>query len=173
MQTQRIIRLLFSLLVLIALLVDAADLYQYPFLPKLENWTYDARLNFTRPDSVDDSVVIIDIDETSLAKVGRFDEALELIRKDNVLPGICGRICTHPCESACRRGEVDAPLAIRDIKRYVADHGSVRHDGPGSRKNNSRSEHIAVIGSGPAGLAAAMDLVRRGFNVTIFEKEKE
>jgi adenylate cyclase len=72
MQLQRIIRLLLSLLVLIALLIDASGLYKYPFLRKLENWTYDARLNFTRPDTLDNQVVIVDIDETSLVKVGRF-----------------------------------------------------------------------------------------------------
>jgi adenylate cyclase len=72
MQLQRIIRLVLSLLVLIALLVDASNLYDYPFVKKLENWTYDARLNFTRPDNRDDRVVIVDIDEASLARVGRF-----------------------------------------------------------------------------------------------------
>jgi len=72
MQLQRIIRLVLSLLVLIALLIDASGLYQYPFVKKLEDWTYDARLNFTRPNTSDDRVVIVDIDETSLAKVGRF-----------------------------------------------------------------------------------------------------
>lgn len=72
MQSQRIIRLLLSLLVLIALLIDTSDLHNYPFLQKLENWTYDARLNFTRPDTTDDQVIIVDIDEISLAKVGRF-----------------------------------------------------------------------------------------------------
>jgi len=72
MQPQRIIRLVLSLIVLLVLLVDASAFFEYPFLRKLENWTYDARLNFTRPDTVDDTVVIVDIDETSLAKVGRF-----------------------------------------------------------------------------------------------------
>ncbi len=72
MQLQRIIRLVLSLFVLLALLVDASGFFEYSFLRKLENWTYDARLNFTRPDTIDDSVVIVDIDETSLAKVGRF-----------------------------------------------------------------------------------------------------
>ncbi len=72
MQLQRIIRLVLSLIVLVALLVDTSKLYQYPFLDKLENWTYDARLNFTLPHDREDKVVIIDIDETSLAKVGRF-----------------------------------------------------------------------------------------------------
>jgi len=72
MQLQRIIRLILSLAVLLALLVDTSDLYNYPFITKLDNWTYDARLNFTRPNDIDKDVVIIDIDETSLAKVGRF-----------------------------------------------------------------------------------------------------
>ena len=72
MQLQRIIRLVLSLLVLIALLVHASDLYNYPFIKKLEDWTYDARLNFTRPDTIDERVVIVDIDEASLARVGRF-----------------------------------------------------------------------------------------------------
>jgi adenylate cyclase len=64
--------LLLSLLILVALLVDASGLFKYPFIQKLENWTYDARLNFTRPDTIDDQIVIVDIDEISLAKVGRF-----------------------------------------------------------------------------------------------------
>lgn len=72
MQLQRIIRLLLSLFVLIALLINASGLYDYEFVHKLENWTYDARLNFTRPDTIDDNIVIVDIDETSLAKIGRF-----------------------------------------------------------------------------------------------------
>jgi len=57
----------------------------------------------------------------ALAKAGRYEEALRLIRRDNVLPAVCGRICTHPCEVACRRGELDAPIAIRDIKRFISD----------------------------------------------------
>ena len=107
----------------------------------------------------------------ALAKDGRYEEALALIRRDNVLPGICGRVCTHPCEDACRRGEMDAPLAIRDIKRFVSD----RVPGEATPRQTiiapKRNERIAVIGAGPAGLAAATDLARQGFGVTIFEKE--
>jgi len=58
----------------------------------------------------------------ALTRAGRFQEALDVVRKDNVLPGICGRVCTHPCEEACRRGDLDEPIAIRDIKRFVADY---------------------------------------------------
>lgn len=72
MQMQRIIRLLLSLVILLVLLIDTSSIYKYPFLQKLENWTYDARLNFTLPNTIDDRVIIVDIDETSLIKVGRF-----------------------------------------------------------------------------------------------------
>ncbi|WP_419663287.1 4Fe-4S ferredoxin iron-sulfur protein [Desulfosarcina variabilis str. Montpellier] len=112
----------------------------------------------------------------ALARAGRYAKALELIRKDNVLPGICGRVCTHPCENACRRAEVDGPLAIRDIKRFLADveagqgNTETQQD---HRPAPTRSETIAVVGSGPAGLAAAADLARQGFAVTVFEKEDQ
>lgn len=72
MQLQRIVRLVLSALILIILLIDTSGLYKYPFIKQLENWTYDARLNFTLPDSIDDRVVIVDIDENSLAEVGRW-----------------------------------------------------------------------------------------------------
>ena len=109
----------------------------------------------------------------ALVRVGRYAQALDLIRKDNILPGICGRVCTHPCELACRRGELDAPVAIRDVKRFVSDRenrvpptGASAEPVPGAGK-------IAIVGSGPAGLAAAADLARMGHSVTVFEKEAE
>ncbi len=107
----------------------------------------------------------------ALAKAGKYQQALDLIRADNVLPGICGRICTHPCEDACRRADLDAPLAIRDIKRFIADRALADPSTRPEPINPTRKERIAVIGAGPAGLAAATDLVRQGFRVTIFEKE--
>lgn len=72
MQVQRIIRLAISALILITLLLDTSGVYRYPFISQLENWTYDARLNFTLPDTLDDRIVIVDIDENSLAEVGRW-----------------------------------------------------------------------------------------------------
>ncbi|SHJ39459.1 NADPH-dependent glutamate synthase beta chain [Desulfatibacillum alkenivorans DSM 16219] len=105
----------------------------------------------------------------ALAGAGRFSKALDLIRRDNVLPGICGRVCTHPCEDACRRGDVDGAVAIRDIKRFVADKGG----GAAPQAAEKKGKKIAVIGSGPAGIAAAADFARQGVAVTVFEKEKE
>jgi NADPH-dependent glutamate synthase beta subunit-like oxidoreductase len=116
----------------------------------------------------------------ALAAQGKYAEALALIRRDNVLPGICGRICTHPCEEACRRGGVDDPVAIRAIKRFLADYEGAdaqRQEVAGSafalKVEPSRPEKIAIIGSGPAGIAAAADLARKGYGVTVLEKEAE
>ncbi len=115
----------------------------------------------------------------ALAAQGRYDEALAVVRRDNVLPGICGRVCTHPCEEACRRGGVDDPVAIRAIKRFLADYEAAdasREAAAGDAvtpAEPTRPERIAVVGSGPAGIAAAADLARRGYGVTVFEKEAE
>ena len=109
----------------------------------------------------------------ALTRVGRFEEALQVIRKDNVLPGICGRICTHPCEEACRRKDLDDAIAIRDIKRFLTDHEIAQAHEPELEETPSRDERAAIIGSGPAGLAAAAELARLGYHVTVFEKEAE
>ncbi|MDY7038193.1 MAG: FAD-dependent oxidoreductase, partial [Thermodesulfobacteriota bacterium] len=107
----------------------------------------------------------------ALAKVGRFREALEVVRRDNILPGICGRICTHPCEETCRRSELDEPIAIRDIKRFLADYEISHPHESTPLEIPKRTQKIAVIGSGPAGLTAAADLARLGYQITVYEKE--
>ena len=107
----------------------------------------------------------------ALAGAGRFQEALEVVRRNNILPGICGRVCTHPCEEVCRRGELDDPIAIRDIKRFLADYELSHPNDLTFPDIPKRSEKIAIIGSGPAGLASAADFARLGYHVTLFEKE--
>ncbi len=109
----------------------------------------------------------------SLIAAGKFHEALHVVRKNNPLPGICGRVCTHPCETYCNRNQIDSPVAIRSLKRFVADY-ELDHPIPKPQKTaGTRKEKIAIIGSGPAGLTAAHDLARSGFNVTIFEELSE
>ncbi|MDH4222433.1 MAG: NAD(P)-binding protein [candidate division Zixibacteria bacterium] len=105
-----------------------------------------------------------------LIVAGKFQEALDLIKKDNPLPGICGRVCTHPCESECNRRKVDESVAICALKRFVADwelKKSVKRAEPIARISD---EKIAIVGSGPAGLTCANDLIRLGYGVTVFEK---
>ncbi len=107
----------------------------------------------------------------ALAGQGRFDKALDLVRERNVLPGICGRICTHPCETDCRRNDIDDALSIRAIKRFVADAEEKGTERPEPAFEGDRK--IAVIGSGPAGLAAAHELVANNCRAVVFEAEAE
>ncbi len=98
---------------------------------------------------------------------GRFSDAYLLIRETNPFPSVCGRVCYAPCEQACNRGQLDAPLAIRDLKRFAADRfdfGS--YEPPQIQKTEKKA---AVIGAGPAGLAAAHDLALAGHDVIVYE----
>ncbi|MBC8400252.1 MAG: NAD(P)-dependent oxidoreductase, partial [Candidatus Marinimicrobia bacterium] len=105
----------------------------------------------------------------SLMATGKFPEALEVIRERNPLPGICGRVCTHPCEAACNRNQVDQPVAVRWLKRFAADY-ELSNPGESPQKIEiTHPEKVAIIGSGPSGLTTANDLVRRGYDVTVFE----
>jgi len=109
----------------------------------------------------------------ALIAEGRYEEAYRLAREPNPLASICGRVCAHPCETACRRGDIDHPIAIRALKRFLTE----RH-GPESKRpvdvNRGRGQkklpfRIAVVGGGPVGLSAAHDLALMGYSVTIFE----
>jgi NADPH-dependent glutamate synthase beta subunit-like oxidoreductase len=109
----------------------------------------------------------------ALIAKGRHREALALVRDRNPLPGICGRVCTHPCEAACRRGEIDEPVAICKLKRYAADlEISEKIPFAWPAPPVERAERIAVVGSGPAGLTAAYELRRLGYRVTVFEAQQ-
>jgi len=99
----------------------------------------------------------------------RFSEALELIKKRNPFPAICGRVCHHPCELKCRRGEIDEPVAINALKRFVSDYERKKDKRKMFLSAPSRKEKVAIIGSGPAGLTCAHYLARWGYPVTIFE----
>jgi NADPH-dependent glutamate synthase beta subunit-like oxidoreductase/NAD-dependent dihydropyrimidine dehydrogenase PreA subunit len=103
---------------------------------------------------------------------GRFREAFDLIEAAIPFPGICGRICTHPCEVNCRRNAVDSPVAIRALKRFVADWAVAhpRSDEAPPTAAAPDAQKVAVVGSGPAGMTAALELIRRGYRVTVFEK---
>jgi len=110
----------------------------------------------------------------ALINDGRYDEALKLFKEEHPFPGICGRVCHHPCESECTRAQVDQSLAVRELHRFLGDYelekGELYIPAP---KESKRSEKVAVIGSGPAGVTAAYELLRQGYHVTIFEKQDE
>ncbi len=113
-----------------------------------------------------------------MAAEGRYEDALALIKQDNPLPMICGAVCNRRCEDACTRGTIDQPLAIDEIKKYIAslDLNSKKPYIPLCEKHDGGmwgdEFKVAVIGAGPAGLSAAYFLRRDGYPVTIFEKEK-
>ncbi len=106
----------------------------------------------------------------NMIKHNKLDEAYELVWKKNPLPSVCGAICHHPCEQACKRGLlVDRPIEIRELKRYLSE----KVDYIAKKYQRIFDETVAVIGAGPAGLTAGHYLAQMGYNVTIFESEAE
>ena len=107
----------------------------------------------------------------NLAAKGKFREALELIKLSNPFPAICGRVCPHPCESACSRMEIDAPVATHAIERYIGDLDLAAGKRYLPRIKEQKEEKVGIVGSGPAGLSCAYYLAQEGYQVTIFERE--
>ena len=111
-----------------------------------------------------------------MAGEGRYKEAVRLIRQDNPFPAVCGAVCNRRCEDACTRGKIDAPVAIDEIKKFLAqwelenpdEFKVISENGEGNQWDDYK---IAVIGAGPAGLSAAWYLRTEGYPVTVFEKE--
>jgi heterodisulfide reductase subunit A2 len=101
---------------------------------------------------------------------GKYHEALKLFKQEHPFPGSCGRVCHHPCEAVCTRGDADQPLAIQYLHRYLAELDFEGDDPWLPDIADKREEKIAIVGSGPAGLTAAYYLAQKGYGVTIFEK---
>ncbi len=105
----------------------------------------------------------------ALIATGKFKEALKLIKKDNPFPIVCGRVCNHPCETACMRGKVDEPIDIMHLKRFVADLDLKDETRYIPDKKESKGKKVAVVGAGPAGLTCAYYLAAEGYDVEVFE----
>jgi len=102
----------------------------------------------------------------ALIRAGKYEEALDLERQANPFASVCGRVCNHPCETECVRGEVDAPIAIASLKRYIAEAGSYP-----MASQKPTGDKIAVVGAGPGGLSCAYFLARRNYQVIVYETE--
>lgn len=107
-----------------------------------------------------------------LASQGRYDEALELIKKENPLPAVCGRICNRKCEDACTMGTIGDPVAIDNVKKFIADRELVEEQRFVPKIKWNRGNKLAVIGAGPAGISCAYYAAVLGHDVTVFEKQE-
>lgn len=105
----------------------------------------------------------------NMVRNGDFSKALQLFREESPFPAITGRVCYHPCEPVCNRGEHDEPIAINMLERAMADHGQA----PAPQARATHTEHVAVVGSGPAGLTVAYHLAWLGYRITVYEKHAE
>jgi heterodisulfide reductase subunit A-like polyferredoxin len=109
----------------------------------------------------------------SLIRSGKYEEAFQLILDATPLVGTLGRACYAPCETECTRADLEAAIPIRRLKRFVADRHYAEKDGPGIERPESNGKKVAIVGSGPAGLTAAWQLARLGYEVRILEAEAE
>jgi NADPH-dependent glutamate synthase beta subunit-like oxidoreductase len=106
-----------------------------------------------------------------LTSWGLLKDAWQLILNENPLPAVCGRVCFHPCENACNRGNLDAPLAIHNLERFLGDTALSKARIPDPIIPPARDQRVAIAGAGPAGLSAAYFLTRLGYRCEVFEAE--
>jgi NADH-quinone oxidoreductase subunit F len=106
----------------------------------------------------------------ALVRAGRIDDAYKVLKQTNPFPSVCGRVCGHNCQLKCRRGQLDEPVAIMHLKRFITDHAKRLKIKP---LPVTRKERVAIIGAGPSGLTAALELKKRGYAVTVFEASPE
>lgn len=143
-----------------------------------ENWNPDYRTNRklvfdsgTSPCKTNCPAHIAVQGYIKLAAQGRYTDALELIKNENPLPAVCGCICPRNCESDCTRGDIDDPIAIDEIKKFIADQDLNAATRFVPKIKHQYSQKIAVVGAGPAGLSCAYYLAVEGYAVTVFEKQ--
>jgi NADPH-dependent glutamate synthase beta subunit-like oxidoreductase/NAD-dependent dihydropyrimidine dehydrogenase PreA subunit len=148
---------------------------------KEENWNPDYRIN--RENVVDSGTAPCKTNcpahigvqgYIKLASQGKYLEALELIKKENPLPAVCGRICNRRCETACTRGDVDEAVAIDEIKKFIAQQElDTKNRFIPTKRHDYSDKKIAIVGAGPAGLSCAYYLALDGYSVTVFEKQNK
>lgn len=109
--------------------------------------------------------------QAALLADGHIGEAYGLVRERNILPGVLGRICHHPCETVCRRGYYDEPIAIRPLHRFAFEEFQTVRPEALPRLAQTRGKTVGIVGSGPSGLAAALDLMRLGYGVVVYERD--
>jgi NADPH-dependent glutamate synthase beta subunit-like oxidoreductase len=150
---------------LVPAITSAPNLTIYPGHARIKNACMAAPCTFACPNSVPAQGYVRKVAE------GEFEQAYQLIMSRSPLQSICGKICSHPCETECTRGLKDAPIMIRAIKRFVLEMAEREGWTPDllRQKAPDREQKVAVIGSGPAGLSCAYDLARAGYSVTVFE----
>lgn len=148
---------------------------------KEENWNADYRINRedvvasgTAPCKTNCPAHIAVQGYIKLASQGKYAEALELIKKENPLPAVCGRICNRRCEDACTRGQIDEAIAIDEIKKFIAEQElDAKNRMIPTKRHEYSDKKIAIVGAGPAGLSCAYYLALDGYSITVFEKQEK